>query len=271
MSERTVTACLIIIGNEILSGRTQDANLAYLAKRLNEWGIRLTEARVIPDAEETIVATVNEVRAKFDYVFTTGGIGPTHDDITSECMAKAFGLKHGVHPEARALLEAHYEPGELNESRLRMAMTPEGAQLITNAVSWAPGFQVENVFVLAGVPKVMQSMLDGLRERLSGGAAMRSCALRVELPEGVLAQGLRVLQARYPAVEMGSYPFHEDSVLDLKNMLGADRMLLGSDWPHAEGLPDPTEFANELEGFTDAEVKMVMRDNAEGLSRRRPV
>ena len=241
MSERTVTACLIVIGNEILSGRTQDANLAYLAKRLNEWGIRLTEARVIPDVEETIVDTVNDVRARFDYVFTTGGIGPTHDDITSECMARAFGLEHGVHPEALALLEAHYEPGELNESRLRMAMTPQGAELITNAVSWAPGFQVENVFVLAGVPRVMQSMLDGLKDRLSGGAAMRSRSLRVELPEGVLARGLGVLQARYPAVEMGSYPFHEEGVFGSRLVLSAtDEAQL------AEAAEDLEQMARDL-------------------------
>ncbi len=209
MTGPEVTACLIIIGNEILSGRTQDANLAYIAKRLNEWGIRLTETRVVPDIEATIVETLNEVRQRFDYVFTTGGIGPTHDDITSECVAKAFGLEHGIHPEALALMEGRYAPGDLNEARLRMAKTPKGAILITNPISWAPGFQVENVFVMAGVPRVMQAMLDGLQDRLKGGDPMLSRSLRVELPEGVLANGLGELQDRYPQAEFGSYPFHE--------------------------------------------------------------
>ncbi len=149
MSE-PVTACLLLIGNEILSGRTQDKNLAHLATRLNEWGIQLAEARVIQDDTAIIVRTLNEVRSQYDYVFTTGGIGPTHDDITSEAVAKAFDLPHGIHPEAFAILDAHYEPGQLNEARLRMAKTPEGARLIENPISKAPGFQVENVFVMAG-------------------------------------------------------------------------------------------------------------------------
>ncbi len=237
MPERTVTACLIVIGNEILSGRTQDANLSYLAKRLNQWGVRLMEARVIPDVEATIAAAINEARAAFDYVFTTGGIGPTHDDITSECVSKAFGLKHGVHPEALALLQAHYEPGQLNEARMRMARTPEGATLITNPISWAPGFQVENVFVLAGVPRVMQAMLDGLKERLSGGAPMASRSLRVELPEGLLAEGLGTLQERYPAVEIGSYPFHEDGVFGSRLVLSStDEAVLSTACGDLEGL-----------------------------------
>ena len=221
MPDRTVTACLIIIGNEILSGRTRDANLSYLAKRLNQWGVRLMEARVIPDVEATIIAAINEARTAFDYVFTTGGIGPTHDDITSECVSKAFGLKHGVHPEALALLQANYEPDQLNEARMRMAKTPEGATLITNSVSWAPGFQVENVFVLAGVPRVMQAMLDGLQDRLAGGAPMASRSLRVELPEGLLAEGLGALQDRFPAVEIGSYPFHEEGVFGSRLVLSS--------------------------------------------------
>src|ERR1700743_1172589 len=150
---KTVTACLLVIGNEILSGRTQDANLNYLAKGLNEVGVRLREARVIPDVPETIVATVNEVRAKFDYVFTTGGIGPTHDDITSECVAAAFGVPWGPPTVAWPRIERSYKPGEFNAARQRMATMPRGATLIDNAISIAPGFTIGNVYVMAGVPR----------------------------------------------------------------------------------------------------------------------
>lgn len=204
---KKVTACLIIIGNEILSGRTKDANLPFLAERLNAWGIRLREARVIPDVEETIIATVNACRPAFDYVFTTGGIGPTHDDITAAAMAKAFGVRLERNAEARALLEARYEPGTLTEARLKMADIPEGASLIENPVSAAPGFQLGNVFVLAGVPNIMQAMVDGLRHRLVGGAPMLSRTISSLLAEGDLAAGLGALQARYPEVEIGSYPY----------------------------------------------------------------
>ncbi len=229
MTERVVTACLLIIGNEILSGRTQDKNLAYLASRLNEWGIRLTEARVIPDVADTIVSTLNEVRGNFDYVFTTGGIGPTHDDITSECVARAFGLPHGEHPEARAIMEAYYPPGQLNEARLRMTKTPEGAQLIENPISKAPGFQVENVFVLAGVPAVMQVMVDGLKNRLHGGAPVKSRSVKVALPEGKVAAGLGALQEQYPSVEIGSYPYHDQTGYGTRLVLrGVDEDVLAT-------------------------------------------
>src|ERR1700751_2126036 len=156
---KIVTACVLIIGNEILSGRTQDANLVFLARGLSDVGIRLREARVIPDDRPVIVATVNEVRHGFDYVFTTGGIGPTHDDITAQCIADAFGVALIVHPEARRLLESHYPPGHLNEARLRMAMVPQGAALLPNPISRAPGFQICNGFVLPGGPKILQGSL----------------------------------------------------------------------------------------------------------------
>jgi molybdenum cofactor synthesis domain-containing protein len=208
-SEKIVNACLIIIGNEILSGRTQDANLAYLAQGLNSVGIRLREVRVIPDVADTIVATVNELRAKFDYVFTTGGIGPTHDDITSETIARAFGVKWVLDPEARRRLAAGYKnESELNEARLRMAHVPEGAVLIDNPVSRAPGFQIGNVFVLAGVPRIMQAMFDGIKHRLQGGAPVRSRSVVCALPEGILAEGLGKLQLRYQDLDIGSYPFY---------------------------------------------------------------
>lgn len=209
-ADQTVTACLLIIGNEILSGRTQDKNLAFIGGRLNDLGVRLMEVRVIPDIEAVIVETLNEVRRRFNYVFTTGGIGPTHDDITADCVAKAFGLPLIVNPEARAILEAHYEPGQLTEARLRMARTPEGAVLIENPVSKAPGFQVENVFVMAGIPTIMQSMFDSLSHRLVGGKPLQSRTVAVEKGESFIAEGLGKLQDAFPEVEIGSYPFNRD-------------------------------------------------------------
>lgn len=201
-----VTAAIIVIGNEILSGRTKDANLAYLAEHLNETGIRLMEGRIVLDIEEAIAEAVNECRAKYDYVFTTGGIGPTHDDITAGSIARAFGLPLTPHPEAVARLERHYAHGQLNAARLRMAMTPEGATLIDNPISAAPGFRIGNVFVFAGVPAIMQAMFDSIRHSLIGGAPMRSRTYRTNLPEGLMAADLGALQTRYPDVEIGSYP-----------------------------------------------------------------
>ena len=206
-----ITACVLIIGNEILSGRTQDANLAFLARGLNEVGIRLREARVIPDDRETIISTVNEVRGKFDYVFTTGGIGPTHDDITAPCIAEAFGVNLIIHPEARRILESHYPPGGLNEARLRMAQVPEGAVLLPNPISRAPGFRIENVFVLPGVPQIMQAIFSELQHRLKGGAKVLSRSVSCTLGEGTIAQDLGALQARYGDLEIGSYPYFRRS------------------------------------------------------------
>jgi molybdenum cofactor synthesis domain-containing protein len=208
---KTVSACVLIIGNEILSGRTQDANLAFLAQGLNDAGIRLREARVIPDIAETIIATINEVRRTFDYVFTTGGIGPTHDDITSACVAQAFGVKLILHPEAKRILESHYPPGGLNEARLRMAQVPEGAALLPNPISRAPGFRIENVYVLPGVPQIMQAIFNELRHRLKGGAKVLSRSVSCTLGEGTIAQDLAALQDRYPDVEIGSYPYFRRS------------------------------------------------------------
>jgi molybdenum cofactor synthesis domain-containing protein len=205
-ADKVPTACIIIIGNEILSGRTQDANLAYIAKGLGEVGVDLREVRVIPDVEATIVSTVNELRAKFDYVFTTGGIGPTHDDITSESIAKAFGVPWVVHPEAHKHFLNFYAPSELNEARMRMATTPEGASLVYNPVSRAPGFRMGNVYVFAGIPRVMQGMFDTVKGDLKGGKPMLSRTVATSLPEGVLAKRLGEIQNKYGDIEIGSYP-----------------------------------------------------------------
>jgi molybdenum cofactor synthesis domain-containing protein len=208
---RTVTACVLIIGNEILSGRTQDANLAFLAEGLGEAGIRVREARVIPDDSAIIIATVNEVRRRYDYVFTTGGIGPTHDDITAQCIADAFGVKLILHPEARRILDEHYPPGGLNEARLRMAHVPEGATLLLNPISRAPGFRIDNVFVLPGVPQIMRAIFTELRHRLVGGDKVLSRSVSCALGEGTLANDLGALQDRYPDLEIGSYPYYRRS------------------------------------------------------------
>jgi len=205
---KPVTACMIVIGNEILSGRTRDANLAWLAVRLDEIGVRLAEARVIPDIEQTIVETVRAVRDKFDYVFTSGGIGPTHDDITADSVAKAFGVGIDIHPEARARLERHYAAGEFNAARMRMARIPDGGTLIDNPVSKAPGFRIGNVFVLAGVPAIFQAMFESLKHELVGGPKLLSRTVSAYLPEGKLAAGLAALQDRFGEVEIGSYPFY---------------------------------------------------------------
>jgi len=209
MTERTVTACMVIIGNEILSGRTQDTNLQFLAKALNELGVRITEARVIPDIEDTIVGTVNEVRQQFDYVFTTGGIGPTHDDITADCIAKAFGVGIIRHPDIAERISRREAPPEVMESRMRMARVPEGAVLIDNPTGGPQGFQIGNVFVMAGVPMVMQAMISSLdSERLPGGMPVRSRSVGAYLAESQVATPLGEIQDRYPQIDLGSYPFY---------------------------------------------------------------
>ena len=206
------TACLLVIGNEVLSGRTQDANIKFLATRLGEIGIPLREVRIIPDVAETIIATVNAVRPMFDHVFTTGGIGPTHDDITSECVAAAFGVPWEPHPEAWARMERHYKPGEFNPARQRMATMPRGASLIDNAISIAPGFTIGNVHVMAGVPRIMQSMFDTLAPRLAGGPPIVARAVHaLGLAEGRIADGLAAIQGRYPGLDVGSYPYYRAS------------------------------------------------------------
>lgn len=205
---KIVTAAMLVIGNEILSGRTQDANMHYIAGRLNDLGVRLAEARVVRDIQSEIVAALDALRSAHDYVFTSGGIGPTHDDITADAVAAAFGLPIDVRADARARLEAHYEPGHLTPARLRMARIPDGADLIDNPISAAPGFRVENVFVMAGVPAIFRAMFEGCCHQIAGGAPLLSRTISCELPEGRLAEPLGALQARFAEVDIGSYPFY---------------------------------------------------------------
>ena len=206
------TACLLIIGNEVLSGRTQDLNIKVIATGLGAIGMPLQEVRVIPDVRNTIVAVVNEVRARYDHVFTTGGIGPTHDDITSQCVADAFGVPWEVHPEAFERMNRHYKPGEFNAARMRMATMPRGVTLIDNAISVAPGFTIGNVHVMAGVPRIMQSMFDSLAQHLVGGPPIISRAVHAAgLLEGAVAAGLEAIQMRYADLDIGSYPYYRST------------------------------------------------------------
>jgi molybdenum cofactor synthesis domain-containing protein len=209
MANEQRTACLILIGNELLSGRTQDKNLAYVGEGLNRHGVRLIEARVILDVKETIADTINECRQKYDFVFTTGGIGPTHDDITAESVAHAFGVPYEAHPEAMASLETHYKPEDLNDSRRKMAFMPKGARLVENPSSGAPGFAIENVYVMAGVPRIMQAMFDSLYNELGEGPETFSETLSCLLKEGTLASRLEEIQNTHQEVEIGSYPFYQ--------------------------------------------------------------
>lgn len=202
------TAAVLLIGNELLSGRTQDSNLAYIAKTMVSRGIRLMEARVIADVPEEIVSSLNALRQRYTYVFTTGGIGPTHDDITADCVAQAFEVDLPVNDEARNILQIYCNERdiELNEDRLRMARIPVGASLVDNPVSAAPGFRMGNVFVFAGVPRIMQAMLDSVVPELASGPIVHSVTVSCNLGEGTIAAALRALQERHPGVDLGSYP-----------------------------------------------------------------
>ena len=206
-SQQRVTAAVMIIGDEILSGRTQDTNLAAIAKYIGTYGVDLAEARVVPDDEDEIVAALNHLRAKYDYVITTGGIGPTHDDITADCVAKAFGVALHEHPEIIAMMESRWKT-ELNAARRRMARVPEGGSLVKNPVQGPPGFQIGNVFVLAGVPSIMRGMLEDVGPRLKGGAVVISRTLRVDgSGEGNIAAPLEAVARAHPDLSLGSYPF----------------------------------------------------------------
>ncbi len=207
MKKENVTAGLLIIGDEILSGRTVDKNINFLAVGLGEIGINLREVRVVPDIEAEIIFALNEIRKKFDYIFTSGGIGPTHDDITAESVAKAFGDKLIKNPEAEQILIEYYGKENVNEARLKMAFVPSKAKLLDNPVSSAPGFRIENVFVMAGVPKIFQAMFEAAKKELAGGLKIKVREAKITLTESIIAQDFSDLQKKYPQVTMGSYPF----------------------------------------------------------------
>lgn len=210
-NERIWTAAVLVIGDEILSGRTQDKNVAQIGVWLNAQGIRLREVRVVPDVEDEIVAAVNALRARYDYLFTTGGIGPTHDDITVDAVAKALGVAVEVHPQARAILERYYETrGGLTEARLRMARVPAGADLIPNRMSGAPGIRIANMFVMAGVPHITAGMLDALSDQLEGGAPLVAETIGAWVPESEVADMLRAAEKAHAGVAIGSYPFFRE-------------------------------------------------------------
>ena len=202
-----VNAAILIIGNEILSGRTQDTNTSTLAIWLNSIGVKVNEVRVVPDNEKIIIDTLNLLRRTYNYVFTTGGIGPTHDDITAESVSKAFNRKYQIHKEAFKLLEAYYKPGEFNEGRQKMVWMPEGAELILNPTSGAPGFKVDNVFCLPGVPSILKSMLGGLKNKIIGGEPILSHTISLRTVESEIANSLTKIQQQNKDVEIGSYPF----------------------------------------------------------------
>ena len=217
-----VNAAILIIGNEILSGRTQDTNTSTLANWLNSIGVKVNEVRVIPDIEKKIVDTLNILRSENDYVFTTGGIGPTHDDITAQSVAKAFGLKYEIHKEAFKILEAYYKPGEFNEGRQKMVWMPENAELILNPTSGAPGFSVKNVFCLPGVPSILKSMLGGLKNRIVGGQPILSHTISLKTVESEIASSLTEVQDNNKEVEIGSYPFFHAGKLGVSIVLRSE-------------------------------------------------
>jgi molybdenum cofactor synthesis domain-containing protein len=210
-SDEIVTAAVMVIGDEILSGRTKDKNIGYIAEYLTNIGVDLREVRVVPDVEEEIVDALNTLRRKYTYVFTTGGIGPTHDDITADCVAKAFGVGLPYHPEAVAIMQKRFGSDHLNEARMRMTRIPEGGSLIVNKVSGAPGFNIGNVYVMAGIPSVMQAMLDEIAPTLRTSARVLSETIRADAREGDVGTPLGEIAKAYPEVTIGSYPFFDEN------------------------------------------------------------
>ena len=244
-----VSAAVLVIGDEILSGRTQDTNLAYLAKFLAAIGIDLREARVVPDIEDEIVAAINVLSRRYSYVFTTGGIGPTHDDITADSIAKAFGVGIDYHPEALALLGARYKPGEFNEMRKRMARIPDGASLIRNSVSTAPGFQIGNVFVMAGVPMIMRAMMEDLAPRLRRGTVVTTATVSARIAEGRIAAPLARIQKDHKTVAIGSYPFYAE------DGSGVQLVVRGRDPAEVEAAAQDIEAAIRAEGIASTRIR----------------
>ena len=219
---KKVNAAILIIGNEILSGRTQDTNTTTIALWLNSIGVKVQEVRVIPDIENTIIETVNHLRKVNNYVFTTGGIGPTHDDITAQSISKAFNLKYEIHKEAYKILEAYYKPGEFNEGRQKMIWMPKEAKLILNPTSGAPGFNVENVFCLPGVPSILKSMLGGLKNKIVGGDPILSHTISLRTVESEIANSLTKVQDNNLDIEIGSYPFFQAGKLGVSIVIRSE-------------------------------------------------
>jgi molybdenum cofactor synthesis domain-containing protein len=248
------TAAVLLIGDEVLSGRTKDKNLGFIADYLTALGIDLKEARVVSDVESDIVAAVNALRTRYTYVFSTGGIGPTHDDITADSMAKAFGVDISHHPEASDILLKHFaEMGrEANEARMRMARIPHGATLIHNSVSKAPGFRLENVFVMAGVPKVMNAMMDAIAPTLSGGAVIISRTVRFDGGEGDIAKPLKDIQANWPTLSIGSYPFESERGFSTNLVLrGRDEVALNDAVQAVKVAVEELVQAGKARGWTE--------------------
>lgn len=243
-SQRRVTAAVMIIGDEILSGRTQDTNLSAIAKYIGAHGVDLAEARVVPDDEDEIVEALNHLRARYDYVITTGGIGPTHDDITADCVARAFGVPLREHPEIIAMMESRWKT-ELNAARRRMARVPEGGSLVKNPVQGPPGFQIGNVFVLAGVPSIMRGMLEDVGPRLKGGAVVIARTLRVDgSGEGAIAAPLEAVARAHPDLSLGSYPFFSNEGY------GSNLVIRGRDQAEVETTLAELAAALRAEGIT---------------------
>jgi molybdenum cofactor synthesis domain-containing protein len=223
---KKINAAIIVIGNEILSGRTQDVNVACISKWLNSLGVKLEEVRVIPDIEKVIVKTIREVKGKFKYVFTTGGIGPTHDDITSKSIAKAFNVKYCYHPEAYKILENYYDKGKFNVGRRKMAKTPKNASLIYNPSSTAPGFIVKNVYCLPGVPLILKSMLGGLKNKIIGGNKILSKTLNLRTVESEISIPLEKVQNKFKKLEIGSYPFFKQGKIGVSLVIRSTNLKL---------------------------------------------
>jgi molybdenum cofactor synthesis domain-containing protein len=248
MSENP-TAAVLVIGDEILSGRTQDTNTNYIARQLGALGIELREARVVGDVEDEIVAALNALRARYTYVFTTGGIGPTHDDITADAVAKAFGVGIDYHPEALAMLGARYKPGEFNEMRKRMARIPLGAELVRNSASVAPGIHIGNVYVMAGVPMIMRAMMEDIAPHLKRGAVVHAATVQARIGEGRIAEGLMKIQNDFPDLALGSYPYYRD------DGFGVQLVARGRDAAKVEAAAAAIEALIRAEGAMPERIK----------------
>jgi molybdenum cofactor synthesis domain-containing protein len=225
-TNKKLNAAIIIIGNEILSGRTQDVNVLNISKWLNELGVKLEEVRVIPDIEKIIIKTIKDVRSKFSYIFTTGGIGPTHDDITSKSISKAFNVKYCYHPEAFKILESYYAKGKFNLGRRKMAKTPQGASLIYNPSSAAPGFFIKNVYSLPGVPSILKSMLGGLNNKIIGGKKILSKTLSLRTVESEISIPLEKVQNKFKNLDIGSYPFFKQGKIGVSLVIRSNKSKL---------------------------------------------